>query len=944
MPDITITFEDGKQHVYQNVPDTVAPDDVYGRAQKDFPNQKLTGIAKGGGQPRGGEPASIRLSDVPGKALLNAPASAGKFATGLYEAVTNLPQTAKSLADLAAGGTRAGVQALAPNVVKFIDQIDNPETTKRISETASAVGGQLAADYGSYENIKRKVATDPVGAMADLSTILTGGAMAAGRVAPKVANTLATAAGYTDPLSLTIKAGASGVNAFNKVSDAARAGVPAAALDFATKVASPFVGPTDTLQAAKLAQYGDLQQMAGAIEAAQKQPVLPGAAARTASENLAAVGQPNVGLASLEASLAGASPQMSVAAFARRQQNIEAIQRQLAGLDEQIKTQAGALTSADAGEIKKVRDSLLRNLADEEQTLANTAQGVAQRLPNVSQSEVGGSLQTIAKEIESQKRKQIITPAYEKVFAESGDAPISLTGMMDAAKRVTNDLGSLLDASLVPASVRKALRLEPSNTPGEWVELAPGAGYAKGAVEGPAQVTLRDFDKARVAFNKSYREALRASDGGARARNIKSVIAGMDEDLAKAEIPAGAKEGYGKVLDLFEKEIVVPVLTGEAGKLRAKGRFNMPGTLPSEQVKSFLGTEEGAKQFVRLYGDNVKALDSMKQGVLDEYRQAIVDPVTRAVKPKEAAAFEEKYARQLDTLKSVDVRGTMAQVRGDAEIVQRGMETLASEAKKFRDAVTAKDVVDLALKSPSDMNFVKQRLTPDARQALVAEVTDRAAQFIKDNAPEKALAYLTKNERSIKAAFGKGDKSYAQMVELAKNQTELAELFKTAPKSAMVTPDKLAALAPGDLAKIEDVAREIQRMRQQEAMVKATGTKESGAKVATEFAEQIGAAPKDMPSFFMPKYTLAKNALGRMVGLMNKKTSQAMTRLLIENPEEIIALAARVREKTATRGVARPSARTPVRALDIRVAPIGAVSERVNALSPSSENRNAMAR
>jgi X-X-X-Leu-X-X-Gly heptad repeat protein len=47
MPDITLTFEDGKQHVYQNAPDTLKPEDVYARASKDFPDAKIKAIARG---------------------------------------------------------------------------------------------------------------------------------------------------------------------------------------------------------------------------------------------------------------------------------------------------------------------------------------------------------------------------------------------------------------------------------------------------------------------------------------------------------------------------------------------------------------------------------------------------------------------------------------------------------------------------------------------------------------------------------------------------------------------------------------------------------------------------------------------------------------------------------------------------------------------------------
>lgn len=44
MADITITFDDGKQHIYSGAPDDLQPGDVYARVQKDFPNQKVKSI------------------------------------------------------------------------------------------------------------------------------------------------------------------------------------------------------------------------------------------------------------------------------------------------------------------------------------------------------------------------------------------------------------------------------------------------------------------------------------------------------------------------------------------------------------------------------------------------------------------------------------------------------------------------------------------------------------------------------------------------------------------------------------------------------------------------------------------------------------------------------------------------------------------------------------
>lgn len=154
----------------------------------------------------GGIPQPRRAwSDVPGEALANLPSSAGKFAGGLYEAVTSPVQTVKGLLDVGAGALQ---NALPKPVVDFINRFDaNPEAAKRAVEIANAVGGQYKQDYGSIEGLKNKMATDPVGFASDLSTLLSGGAAAAGKISPTAGKVLSTAATYTNPAT-PIAAGA----------------------------------------------------------------------------------------------------------------------------------------------------------------------------------------------------------------------------------------------------------------------------------------------------------------------------------------------------------------------------------------------------------------------------------------------------------------------------------------------------------------------------------------------------------------------------------------------------------------------------------------------------------------------------------------------------------------------------------------------------------------
>ena len=159
-----------------------------------------------------------------GQAVVNTPASAGRMVSGLYEAVTSPVQTVSGLMDAAAGGLQ---NALPKSVTDFINQFEtNPEAAQRAMTAANAVGGAFKERYGTVEGIKKTIATDPVGVVGDLSTLLTGAgvavrapAMVAGAVATKlpaagkvastmsnVADKLSTAANVTNPINAMVKA------------------------------------------------------------------------------------------------------------------------------------------------------------------------------------------------------------------------------------------------------------------------------------------------------------------------------------------------------------------------------------------------------------------------------------------------------------------------------------------------------------------------------------------------------------------------------------------------------------------------------------------------------------------------------------------------------------------------------------------------------------------
>lgn len=166
-------------------------------------------------------PNTYKASEVPGAMLSNAPASAGKFVESLYQAVRHPVDTAGNMADAVAGGvrnlmpdnlvsgldkTKLGIPTLSmispiAGLTKYAGQEKNGTTPER---KADAVGQMYKGRYGGWENVKRTLAEDPVGAAADVSALLTGGAALAGK-APAVSTALKTGAKYANPVNLVTK-------------------------------------------------------------------------------------------------------------------------------------------------------------------------------------------------------------------------------------------------------------------------------------------------------------------------------------------------------------------------------------------------------------------------------------------------------------------------------------------------------------------------------------------------------------------------------------------------------------------------------------------------------------------------------------------------------------------------------------------------------------------
>lgn len=173
MASFTITGPDGKKLTF-NAPDGATGEQV--RAKLD--------TIKSQWQPS--DTGELKWSDVPGQAFQNAGKSAVQLAKNIAQPFLHPIDTVNAFKDIGKGAISKAEGALG------FDQ--DPAEKAATEAQIDAVGRFIADRYGSSDALKKTLATDPVGAAADLAAVMTGGGALAAR-APGVAGQVGRVAG-----------------------------------------------------------------------------------------------------------------------------------------------------------------------------------------------------------------------------------------------------------------------------------------------------------------------------------------------------------------------------------------------------------------------------------------------------------------------------------------------------------------------------------------------------------------------------------------------------------------------------------------------------------------------------------------------------------------------------------------------------------------------------
>ena len=173
---VVVKFQDGSEHIYDDVPDNISDEQVNTRATREFGKQPA--VNKG-----------ITAGSMLMQAGLNLPSSAIQFGRDVVQPIISPVETAKSVVNL--GSSILGKVGLT-----------NADPT-----LADQVGRYFANRYGGIDNAMQTFATDPVGMASDVAGLLTGGGALVSKV-PKLAQVGAKVekvGRIVDPLNVAAK-------------------------------------------------------------------------------------------------------------------------------------------------------------------------------------------------------------------------------------------------------------------------------------------------------------------------------------------------------------------------------------------------------------------------------------------------------------------------------------------------------------------------------------------------------------------------------------------------------------------------------------------------------------------------------------------------------------------------------------------------------------------
>jgi hypothetical protein len=302
----------------------------------------------------------------------------------------------------------------------------------------------------------------------------------------------------------------------------------------------------------------------------------------------------------------------------------------------------------DAAIQQNMANRLAKVKADEqvqERLLAERETELAGAVPTTSQRRVGREIAQERAALIQQRQRDVVTPAYQAAF-DLAPNQFSLEPVVRRARAIQSDASTRLDPGLAP-NTDEILRIYKFSEPAATTDPMSGlAGARPAPAPIPPQVTLEGADAIIKAINMDVSRLMGANDTASRLalRNLQSLRDSVDEAIRRG-VPKDARDAYANALNVYQTQIAQPFREGWVAKLSPRGRGGEAPVPPTSVVSTALRNEDSAIRFVSAFRDSPDAMEAMRNGILGNYRKAVVKG--GRVDPKAHRQFMERYRAQL---------------------------------------------------------------------------------------------------------------------------------------------------------------------------------------------------------------------------------------------------------------------------------------------------------
>lgn len=387
-----------------------------------------------------------------------------------------------------------------------------------------------------------------------------------------------------------------------------------------------------------------------------------------------------------------------------------------------------------------------RQLANEAGRLEGQRAAIPRGIPGADQPGMGRRITTAREEEINRVRRDVVRPAYEAAFNSSPDA-FSIEPLVLAARQIEADPLTRLNPGLAPKTseiLRQYKFTMPEDARGGMGSLGGELPPQKPI---PPQVTLEGADNIIKAINMDVGKLIGKTDAeSAKAlQNLYTLRNALNQSI-KDGVPPKAQKLYAEALNLYQTRIAEPFKEGWVANLEREGATGVQMVAPAKVVETIIkpGDPDNARRFVLALGDNQKAMQAAKNGILDLYKRKVVDGAR--VSPEKHEQFMRDHAASLGILDNAGMG-----IR--AELNKFGKVATSVEAKQAR----LQDLTQYVLQKTSGLTATPeqsaQRVTAMALdEPAIRQAVDEISATLGD---QKAFRKLV-DDASRSAGLGSG--------------------------------------------------------------------------------------------------------------------------------------------------------------------------------------------